>query len=177
MVRFKVSVNYFANNFPYRNFKRLREDKDIFKIYAFIIGFIAFCAASSALSAQYFKKKFNFLKFNEDAAYILYLSLASIGVIFTLFSAIMIFRVSEVIKKYHQKKYQTEVEWFYMFASLYAVLMIELPTLKISLEEEDSPELIPSIFVNIIILFSGMNIFAIFAVREKTRKATASSEF
>lgn len=177
MVRCKIQGFNFTKKISHRNFKRLREDSDIFKIYAFIIGFVAFCSTASLLSAQYFKKKFNFTKFNEDAAYILYISLASIGVVFTLFSAIMIFRVSEVIKKYHQKKYQTEVEWFWMFAALFAVLMIVLPTLKISLEEEDSPELIPSIFVNLIILFSGMNIFAIFAVREKTRKATASSEF
>lgn len=122
-------------------------------------------------------KKFDFEKFNKDAAYILYTSLASIGSFFTFFSAVMIFRISEVIKKYHQKKYLTEVEWFWMFGALYAVMMIEVPFLKISLEEEDSPDFIPSIFVNMIILLSGLNIFAIFAVREKTRKATASSEF
>lgn len=119
---------------------------------------------------------FNYEKFNVDAQYILYSSLVAVGGIFTFLSAMMIFRISEVIKKYHQKKYLTEVEWFWMYAALSAVIIIEVPFLKISYEEEESPELIPSVFVNLIILFSSLNIFAIFAVREKVRKATATSE-
>lgn len=122
-------------------------------------------------------ENFDFEKFYMEAAFILYITFVSIGLLFTLLSVLMILRISEVIKKYHQKKYVTEVEWFLMYTTLYAVLLIELPFLKYSFEEEDSPSLIPSFFVNMIILISGLNVFAIFAVREKTRKATASSEF
>lgn len=122
-------------------------------------------------------EKFDYKLFIYDATYILYMSLVAIGSFCIVMSVFLMLKVSEVLKKYQAVKYQREVEWFWMFAAIFTVMMITWPFYKISYEEEESPELIPSIFVDLIILFSGMNVFAIFAVREKTRKATASSEF
>jgi heme/copper-type cytochrome/quinol oxidase subunit 2 len=157
----------------------MREDEDIFVVYASMIGVIAFCTPTIIVSLQYFKyaESYNFEAFIEEASYILYMSLASIGVLFILLSVLFILRVSEVLKKYHQNKYATEVEWFWMFSALFVVMLLDWPFLKISFEMEDTSNLIPAIFVDLVIVFSGMNIFAIFAVREKTRKATAASEF
>lgn len=157
----------------------MREDEDIFVVYASIIGFIASCTPTTIIGLQYFKyaETYNLEAFVEEASYILYMSLASVGIFFIILMVIFIFRVSEVLKKYHQKKYATEVEWFWMFSALFIVTLVEWPFLKISFTMEDASNLIPAIFVDLIILFSGMNYFAIFAVREKTRKATAASEF
>lgn len=105
------------------------------------------------------------------------MSLAVIGGFCFIMSFFLMMKTSEVLKKYQAVRYQREVEWFWMHAAIFIVMMITWPFYKISYEEEASPDFIPSIFVDLIILFSGMNIFAIFAVREKTRKATASSEF
>jgi hypothetical protein len=122
-------------------------------------------------------KSFNLESFFLEATYILYMSLAGIGGFFCILSIFLMFKTSEVLKKYQAVRYQREVEWFWMHTAISVVMLITWPFYMISHEEGASPDFIPTIFVDLIILFSGMNVFAIFAVREKTRKATASSEF